>query len=103
MFGPGPAFAQLVGDQGFHADGDKGELRVIMRAVQVCVGRYFWIGVALAEEEELHFRLRDDLAPEAEVESAGHATEDGNDVLFPELYIHFSAMLRRWLSGVTSW
>ena len=83
MFVPGPSFAQLVVDQGFHADGDKGERRVIMCAIQVCVGRYFWISVALVDEEELPFRMGDDLAQEAEGESAGHATEDDNEVVFP--------------------
>ena len=83
MFVPGPSFAQLVVDQGFHADGDKGERRVIMRAVQVCVIGDFWVCVALAKEEELPFRLGDDLAPKAEGESTGRATKDGNEVVFP--------------------
>ena len=76
-------------DQGFHAYEDKGERKVIMRAVQVCVVRYFWIFVALAEEEELPFCLGDNLAPEAEGEIAGRATEDGDKVAFPELDIFF--------------
>ena len=83
MLGPGPSFSRIVVDQGFHANEDKGERIVIMCAEQVCVGRYFWIVVALAEEEELPFCLGGDLAPEVEVESAGRATEDRNEVVFP--------------------
>ena len=83
MFGPGPSFDWIVVDQCFHADGDKGERRVIVRAVKVCVRRYFGVCVTLAKEEELPFCLGDDLAPEAEGGSAGHATEDGNEVVFP--------------------
>ena len=99
MFGLGPSFAWIVVDQGFHADRDKGERRLIMCAVQVCVGRHFWVGVALAEEEELPFCLRDDLAPEAEGESAGRATEDGNEVVFPELDRFFSDVAPVVVSG----
>ena len=44
----------------------------------------------MAKEEELNFRLGDDLAPEAEGESPGRATEDGNEVVFPELDRLFS-------------
>ena len=54
--------------QFLHADGDKGECRVVMRAVQVRVGGDFGIGVALAEKEELSFSLGDGLAPQAEGE-----------------------------------
>ena len=56
-----------------------------MRVVQVYVRGYFWVCVALEKEEELPFRLGDGLAPEVEGENAGHATEDGNEVVFPEL------------------
>ena len=70
-------------DQGLHAHRDKQEYRVIMRVVQVCVRGYFWVCVALAKEEELPFRLGDDLAPEVEGESFSRATEDGNEVVFP--------------------
>ena len=69
-------------DQVLHANGDKGECRVIMRAVHVCVGRDFWICVALAEEEEFPFCFGGDLAPEAEGGSSGCATKDGNEVVF---------------------
>ena len=54
-----------------------------MRAVKVCLRIDFWVWVALTKEEELPFCLGDDLAPEAEGGSAGHATEDGNEVVFP--------------------
>ena len=90
MFGPGPSFAWLVVDQCFHADGDKGECRVIMRAIQVCVRGYFWVCVALEKEEELPFRLGGELAPEAEGGSPGRATEEGDEVVFPELDRLFS-------------
>ena len=102
MFGPGPLFARLVVDECFHAYGDKGERRLVMNSVQVGVGRDFWIGVALVEEEELSFRLGDDLVPEADGESAGRATKDGDEVVFPELDA-FSVMLLWLSSGRTSW
>ena len=66
VFGPGPALFWFVMDQGFHTDGDEGERRVIMRAVEMCVVSNFRTCVALAEEEVLPFCLRDGLAPEAE-------------------------------------
>ena len=52
--------------------------------------KIFWVCVALAKEEELVFRLGDDLAPEVEGENAGRATEDGNEVVFPKLDRFFS-------------
>ena len=99
MFGPGPSFARLVVYEGFHADGDEGERRVIMRAIQVCVGGYFWIGVALAEEEELPFRLGDDLAPKVEGESGCGPAEDRKKVILPKLD-DFSS---NFLSVVVGW
>ena len=61
-----------------------------MRAVHMCVRGDFWVCVALEKEEELPFRLGDDLAPEAEGESPGRATEEGDEVVFPELDRFFS-------------
>ena len=52
--------------------------------------KIFWVCVTLGKEEELPFRLGDELAPEAEGERAGRATEDGDEVVFPELDRFFS-------------
>ena len=71
--------------QCLHANGDEGECRVAVWAVEVCVGGYFWVHVALAEEEELAFRLRDDLAPQAEGGSVSCAAEDRDEVVLPKL------------------
>ena len=85
MFGPRSASVWLVVDEGFHADGDEGECRVVVWAVEVCIGGYFWVHVALAEEEELAFRLGDDLAPQPKGESMGSAAEDRNKMVLPKL------------------
>ena len=71
MFGPRLSSVRFVVDEGFHADGDEGECRVVVWAVEGRVGGYFWVNVALAEEEELAFRLRYYLAPQPKGESVG--------------------------------
>ena len=64
--------------------------------------KIFWVCVTLAKEEELPFRLGDELAPEAEGESAGRATKGGDEVVFPELDRFFSNVAPMVILGIPS-
>ena len=101
VLGKGLASVGLIVDERFHSDGHEGRGVVVMGPVDVGVGGDLGEHVGLTQEKELAFGLRDGLAPDVAGESCGGAAEDANEVVF-QVWIAFSAMLRRWSSGGTS-
>ena len=49
MFCKGASFFGLVTNEGYHANGDKGCLVIVMGAVHVGISRDFWVNAGLLE------------------------------------------------------
>ena len=81
--------AALVGsviDKGLHAYGDKWVAIVIVMAVHMCVGQDVGIGLQLAQEKQLTFKLLGEkLAPNMHRHDEGASTEHTEHVVLERL------------------
>ena len=62
----GVSFASVgfVVHQGFHTERDEGQCIVVVWSVEVSVSRDFGVSIRLAQEVELPFHVRNELAPQ---------------------------------------
>ena len=101
VLGEGLAPVGLVVEERFHSDRHEGRGVVFMGPVGVGAGGDLGENVGLPQEKEFVFGLRDGLAPEVTGEVAAVPPRTPTKCSF-QVWIAFSAILRRWSSGKTS-